>query len=97
MFGDKDSRITYLIGDFSGACVSVRKGFSKEQVDPTALQNKFHDVHVGQETFRFWNAEEKMHDVLAKRPNTFVFQGDLSGQEISIGKGGIRVTPSCEM
>lgn len=97
MFGKKEPRITYLIGDFSGACVSVRKNFYEELIDLVALQNEVHDVHVGQETFRFWNASEKFRSALAKRPNAFIFQGDLSGQAISVGKDGIRVEPSRDL
>lgn len=94
MFGkdkeDDKQKITYLIGDFSKATVFVGHGFVWDtSILPSEFEKPVHDVSLKDQTYRFWNADPKFHKDLAKRPNTIVFAGDLSGQMIKIDEKGL--------
>ncbi|MCB1681714.1 MAG: hypothetical protein KDI65_07260 [Alphaproteobacteria bacterium] len=85
----KNSQLVYLIGDFRAATVFVGEGLLFSQsVDPKDFEKPFHDVELRGRTYRFWNAEERLHRALGERPNTFIFSGDLSGMLIQIDNEG---------
>lgn len=82
--------IVYLIGDFRAARVFVGKGLIYSAAEkPEDLAKPVHDVEHNGRTYRFWNADPKFHKVLAERPNTFLFSGDLNGLLLEVENDGM--------
>ncbi len=85
----KNKDIVYLIGDFRRATVFVGEGMFFSSSERYAdFEKPVHDVDFKGRTYRFWNADPKLHKALSERPNTYVFGGDLSGVLFKIKNDG---------
>lgn len=83
---------TVLVGRFENALVLVGNMLGK-QIDPNDFKKPYHDLSFKGSTYRFINPEnlsEDSIDELKKKPNSYVFGGDLKGMLIEVTSGGIR-------
>jgi len=87
----EDDKTTYLVGDFSGAHVFSGGMFSRK-IDENDLTKPFHDVTHRGHTYRFVNSSElseKSIETLTKKPNTFVFGGDMHDILLNVNKDSV--------